>query len=147
MFSLTCYFQSASLIRCIMIWTKIEMNTQFLFPLRLFYVVALTQQCHCVCGLRACATMPSILAQGWRDGSEFVDSTKVEWTCQRLQDKWIPHFANSANLTHLRVCCLTQETIFSHHPSETKTKRITNFDKNTRDKLNTAGFKKHYVVL
>lgn len=115
-FPVMCYFQSV--IRYIIIWTKIKMNTQFLFPLRLWlhWLSSAVPQCHCVRGLSVLVSMPSILAQRgrmvrcvctWQRWSELVSIHKISeiHTC-----------AYSANLTSFQSCSITQETSFHHHP-------------------------------
>lgn len=96
-----CYFQSASLIRYVVILTKIETHTHFLFPFILFNVVVLTQQC---CGpVSLCALfewMYLLLCK-----LTLLCRMVVGWSCQDLQ--WI-HTNRGFALSHWKPFVIVQ---------------------------------------
>lgn len=80
-----CYFQSASLIRYIIIWTKIETHTHFLFPLSLL--------CGCVdstmlCDIMSLCVSSCVTSPCGRVVAHCEHPSKIELICQHLQDKF-----------------------------------------------------------
>lgn len=99
-----CYFQSASVIRYILIRAKnrdehpVSISSQ-----TRFYVVSLTQRCHCVCVVWACVTTPSTLLQHGKGDAQCVYLSKVGWTCQHLQDTK-SEIQTCAKCAHFKMC-------------------------------------------
>lgn len=108
-----CYFQSASLIRYILIRAKIEMNTQFLFPLRLAFMWF-----HWLGGVTVCLVVSYLGVERVMRG--VCTWSKVEWTCQHLQDTK-SEIQTCAKSAHFKMCsALLFDTgnhflIFYHH--------------------------------